>query len=94
MEFTESTIPKRFEKFMQALLTTRRWSVLVLTIAFSKFYDTYLKGCQTCVNTTNTTEKRNAIASTLIRMCDVKWVVADIHFLAAISELWFNKEFK
>ena len=82
------------ENSMQAPLTRRWWSISVLALAFSKFYDIHLKGCQTCVNTTNTTEKRNVIASNLIRMCDAKWIVADIHFLAAISELWFNKEFK
>ena len=37
--------------------------------------------------------KQNVIASNQIRICNVKWIVADIHFLAAISELWFNKEF-
>ena len=33
------------------------------------------------------------IAGNLIRMCGVKWIVADIHFLSNISKLWFNKEF-
>ena len=59
-----------------------------------KVYEKCLNGCQTCVNTTNKTEKRNVIASNLIRMSNVKRIVADIHFLAAIPELWFNKEFK
>ena len=27
-------------------------------------------------------------------MCNVRWIVADTHFLAAISELLFNREFK
>ena len=79
---------------MQAPLTTRWWSIWVLALALFKFYDIYLKGCQTCVKTTNTTEKQNVIASNLIRMCNVKWIVADIHFIAVISELWFNKEFE
>ena len=29
-----------------------------------------------------------------LRMCKVKWKVVDIHFLVALLELWFNKEFK
>ena len=34
------------------------------------------------------------IASNLVRLvCTVKWIVANIHFLAAISEFWFKKEF-
>ena len=82
------------EKSMQAPLTTRWWSISVLAIKFSKYNDIYLKGGQTCVNSTNTTEKSNVVASNLIRMCGVKWIVADIHFLAAISEQWLNKEFK
>ena len=48
MGYTELTIPKLLEKSMQA-----PWSISVLALAFSKFYDIYLKGCQTCVNPTN-----------------------------------------
>ena len=94
MGYTEATIPRRLERSVQAPLTTRWWLISVLALVISKFYDIYLKGSQLCVNSTNTTEKRNMNASNLIRMCNVKWIVANIHFLAAISEVWFNKEFK
>ena len=37
--------------------------------------------------------RKNVIASNFIRMCSIKWIVADIYFLSDKSILWFNKKF-
>ena len=90
MGYAKATIPCCLERSMQAPLKTRWWLIFVLVLEFSKLYHIYLKDCQIWVNSTNTTKKRNVFASNLIRMCNVKWIVADIHF----SKVWFKKEFK
>ena len=94
MGYAKATIPCCLERSMQAPLKTRWWLIFVLVLEFSKLYHIYLKDCQIWVNSTNTTKKRNGFASNLIRMCNVKWIVTFIHFLATISGVWFNKKFK
>ena len=53
-----------------------------------------LRQCQTCINSTKTSEKKNVIASNLLRMCKVPWIVVIFIFFSAVSESWLNKEFR
>ena len=84
-------LSRNLESSMQAPLTTHWWSIseLLAIGVFSNFYAVYLKEWKICVNTTKTTETRNIIASNLVRMCKVKWIVPDMHYIPSkISDWW------
>ena len=46
------------------------------------------------MNKISTADKRNVIASNLLRLLKESWIVCDIHFLTAISDSWLNKHLK
>ena len=89
-----SKLPRELNCSMQCPLLTRWWSISVLATLFTKHYEIYVAMCRMCVNTTKTSEKINVIASNLLRMFKEPWVVADVHFITAVSDMWMNRHLK
>ena len=87
-------LPKGLDCSMQAPLLTRWWSISLLALVFSTHHKVYLDICQMCINNLKSADKRVVIASNLKRIYKEPWVMADIHFLAGVSDCFFNKHMK
>jgi hypothetical protein len=78
--------PKELLKAMQEPLITRWWTIGSLAILTTKHLDFFLLLAKGVCNMTNTDQKENIIASNLLSLVSSEWIVADVYFIAGISQ--------
>jgi hypothetical protein len=86
--------PKDLLKAMQEPLVTRWWTIGSLAILTTKHLDFFLLLAKGVCNMTNTDQKENIIASNLLSLASSEWIVADVYFIAGISQSWLNPHMK
>jgi hypothetical protein len=62
-------------------------SLAALAAKYLKFFKLL---AQAIVNMTNSDEQENTIASNLLSLASLDWIIANVHFIAVITKKWLN----
>ena len=88
--FTLLDPPKILLQAMQAPLITRWGTIGSLATLVAKYLTFFQLLAQAIVNMTNSDERENTIASNFLSLASSPWIIADVHFIAAIMKKWLN----
>jgi hypothetical protein len=81
-------------KAMQEPLIIRWWTIAVLACKAQRYLPFFVKMAKGVRNMTITKEKESTIALNLLLLASSDWIVADVMFIASLSQLFLNNHLK
>jgi hypothetical protein len=88
--FTSLEPPQNLLQAMQEPFITRWWTIGSFAALAAKHLKFFKLLAQAIVNMTMSDERENTIASNFLSPASSPWIVADVHFIAAITKKWLN----